>query len=239
MSNAIEYKRITAAPVVLDTKAEGDAPAEMRFKGYGAYFGNVDSYGDVIEPGAFAKTIRQAKKDGVMPAMLLQHGGWGVNAADLMPVGVWDVLEEDEKGLASEGVLAPVPRGQEAYALMKMTPRPAITGLSIGYIPKKYTVGTKPEEPRRTLHEVELIEISLVTFPANGKARINSVKSGGFTERDFERLMQDAGLSRNEARVVINHGFKHLLTMQDAGSQELSELAAAIQRNTQTLSQLI
>lgn len=167
--------------------------------------------------------------------MLLQHGGWGITAADMMPVGVWDTLTEDTKGLASEGILAPIQRGIEAYTLMKMQPRPAITGLSIGYIAKKYTVGTKPEEPRRLLHEVDLVEISLVTFPANGKARVTSVKSADFTERDFERLMQDAGLSRSEARVVINHGFKHLKATQDAGSLELQELAAAIERNTALL----
>ncbi|MGE3346062.1 MAG: HK97 family phage prohead protease [Ramlibacter sp.] len=231
----IERKRVAFTDIQAEAKGEGDVQ-EMRFKGYGAVFGNVDSYGDVIEPGAFAKSLAEAEKSGSFPSMLLQHGGWGISAQDLMPVGVWDTLKEDAKGLASEGILAPIQRGQEAYTLLKMKPRPAITGLSIGYIPRKFTTGTKPEEPRRLLHEVELIEVSLVTFPANGKARVTSVKSEGFTERDFERLMQDAGLSRSEARVVINHGFKHLLTMQDAGSQELSELAAAIQRNTQLIS---
>ena len=232
----IERKRVAFNDITVpEIKAEGDG-AEMRFKGYGAVFGNVDSYGDVIEEGAFTKTLKAAQKSGNFPAMLLQHGGWGMTSEDYMPVGVWDQLSEDSKGLLSEGVLADIQRGKEAYTLMKMKPRPAITGLSIGYIPKKYTVGTKPEEPRRLLHEVELVEISLVTFPANGKARITNVKSAGFTERDFERLMQDAGLSRSEARVVINHGFKSLIAMQDAGSRELDELAAAIKRNTEIIS---
>lgn len=219
-------------------QAEGDAAVkEMRFSGYGAVFGNVDSYGDVIDPGAFANTLSEAQKSGQFPSMLMQHGGWGLGADDYTPVGVWDKLSEDGAGLVSEGVLAPTQRGQEAYTLLKMQPRPAITGLSIGYIAKKYTVRSKPEEPRRKLHEIDLMEISLVTFPANGKARISSVKSaaGDFSERDFEQLMQDAGLSRKEARVVLSHGFRHLKAMQDAGSGELDELAAAIQRNTLTL----
>ncbi len=229
----IEHKRVAFNDLtVTEAKAEGEG---MRFKGYGAVFGNVDSYGDVIEPGAFAKTLKAAEKSGNYPAMLLQHGGWGIGAEDYMPVGVWDQLSEDTKGLLSEGVLADIQRGRDAYTLMKMQPRPAITGLSIGYIPKKYTVGTKPEEPRRLLHEVDLLEISLVTFPANGKARVTSVKSGGFTERDFEKLMQDAGLSRSEARVVINHGFKSLVATRDAGSQELKDLVSAIERNTAIL----
>lgn len=229
---SIERKRVAFSDIVTEQKSEGDTQ-EMRFKGYGAVFGNVDSYGDVIEPGAFAKTLKASTKNGDWPSMLLQHGGWGLNAEDLSPIGVWDVLAEDDKGLVSEGVLAPTQRGEDAYKLLKMKPRPAITGLSIGYIPKKFTVGTKPEEPRRLLHEVELIEISLVTFPANGKARISSVKSAdGFSEREFEQLMQDAGLTRKEARVVMSHGFRHLKAMQDAGSEELDELAAAIKRNT-------
>jgi len=229
----IERKRVDFTEIATEQKAEGE---EMRFKGYGAVFGNMDAYGDVIEQGAFEETLKQAEKTGQYPSMLLQHGGWGISAADLMPVGVWDTLKEDSKGLASEGILAATQRGTEAYTLLKMKPRPAITGLSIGYIPKKFTVGTKPEEPRRKLHEIELVEISLVTFPANGKARVTSVKSlEDLTERDFEQLMQDAGLSRKEARVVLNHGFKHLKAMQDAGSQELVELAAAMQRNTELL----
>lgn len=230
----IEHKRVALTDLVVDQK--DDDSKEMRIKGYGAAFGNVDSYGDVIEQGAFAKTLKAAEKSGQFPAMLLQHGGWGMTAADMMPIGIWDTLAEDSKGLKTEGILAPTPRGLEAYTLAKMAPRPAITGLSIGYLAKKYTLGIKPEEPRRLLHEVELIEISLVTFPANGKARITSVKSADFTERDFERLMQDAGLSRSEARVVINQGFKQLKAMQDAGSSELDELAAAIKRNTSLLS---
>ena len=210
---------------------------EMRFSGYGAAFGNVDSYGDVIDPGAFANTLAEAQKSGIFPSMLLQHGGWGIGAEDMMPIGVWDKLSEDGAGLVSDGVLADIQRGREAYTLMKMKPRPAITGLSIGYIPKKWTRRSKPEEPRRRLHEVALMEISLVTFPANGKARVTSVKSAGgdFSERDFEQLMQDAGLSRKEARVVLSHGFRHLKAMQDAGVGELDDLAAAIKRNTDLL----
>lgn len=218
-----------AVPDTTDTK-------EMAFSGYGAVFGNVDSYGDVIDAGAFADTLAQAKKSGQYPAMLLQHGGWGMNAMDMTPIGIWTTLSEDGHGLKVEGKLAETPRGQEVYTLMKMKPRPAITGLSIGYIPKKFTMGTKPNEPRRTLHAVDLIEISPVTFPANGKARISSVKSGmDFSEREFEQFMQDAGLSRKEARIVINHGFRHLKAMQDAGSAELDDIVAAIKRNTELL----
>ena len=199
---------------------------EMRFTGYGAVFGNVDSYGDVIEQGAFANTLAEAEKSGRWPSMLAQHGGWGISSTDMTPIGVWESLKENGTGLKASGILAPTPRGTEIYTLMKMQPRPAIDGLSIGYVAKKFTLGTKKDEPRRLLHEVDLMEISPVTFPANGKARVTAVKSADFTERDFERwLMQDAGLTRSESRIVINQGFKSLIAMQDAGSSELAELA--------------
>jgi HK97 family phage prohead protease len=192
-----------------EIKFAADDGAEARsFAGYGAVFGNVDSYGDVIEKGAFKKTLSDAKKSGNWPAMLLQHGGWGMSADDLTPVGIWTDLTEDEKGLRVTGKLAETQRGEEAYGLLKMTPRPALNGLSIGYRARKFTVGTKADEPRRILHEVELVEVSLVTFPANPKARIGSVKSGdGLGVRDAEKALREAGFSANEAKAILAKGF--------------------------------
>jgi len=223
--------------IKFDASTGADSATDMLFSGYGAVFGNVDSYGDVIQPGAFADTLAAAQKSGIFPSMLLQHGGWGIGADDMTPIGVWTSLSEDGHGLMIEGKLADTPRGREAYTLLKMTPRPAITGLSIGYIPKEWAQRSKPEEPRRTLKKVELMEVSLVTFPANGKARIASVKSaaGDFDERKFEQVLRDSGLSRKEAQVVIAHGFRHLKALSDSGSAELDELAAAIKRNTDRL----
>jgi HK97 family phage prohead protease len=149
----------------------------MTFEGYGAVFGNTDSYGDVIAAGAFSDTLATARKSGRWPVMLAQHGGMGLSAEDLMPIGVWTDMAEDGKGLWVQGKLAPTDRGREAYALMKMTPRPAIDGLSIGYVAKKFTMGTKPGEPRRKLEAVDLVEISLVSMPANPKARVSAVKT--------------------------------------------------------------
>lgn len=217
---------------IIELKFAGDN-AVRKFSGYGAVFKNRDAYGDVIEPGAFAawlSDVKAGRQD--WPAMLSQHGGWGVTAEDLTPVGVFTDLYEDGTGLGFEGELADTTRGEDLYKLMKMKPRPAINGMSIGYIPKEFEMGTKPGEPRRRLKRVDVVEISLVTFPANRRARVTGVKAGGLTERDFERLlMQDAGLSRSEARVVINSGFKSLLATRDAGgsgSDELDEIAAML-----------
>lgn len=181
------------------------APPEtegMTFEGYGAVFGNVDSYGDVIQPGAFAETLAAAQKSGTWPAMLLQHGGWGMGAEDMTPIGIWTGLSEDGIGLKVQGKFADTVRGREAYALLKMDPRPAIDGLSIGYIAKEWTQRSKPEEPRRTLKKVDLMEVSLVTFPANGKARVSSVKSLEeiTTLADAEAFLREVGgLSKSQA----------------------------------------
>lgn len=212
------------------------AANDMTFEGYGAVFGNVDAYGDVMEPGAFASYLsdmRIGKQQ--WPAMLLQHGGWGASADDMTPIGVWTELSEDGRGLKVKGQLADTPRGREIYTLMKMAPRPAIDGLSIGYIPKEFEMRSKPEDPRRRLKRVDLIEISPVTFPANTSARVAAVKStSGLTIRDAERALRDAGYSRSEAKAVLANGYRSIDDVRDA-DDELTTLAATIQRNIATL----
>ena len=217
---------------LLELKFAADEGAQaMSFTGYGAVFGNVDSYGDVIEAGAFSKFLGDVKAGSQpWPAMLSQHGGWQMSAEDMTPIGVWTDFAEDGHGLKVAGQLAATPRGLEMYKLMKMSPRPAIDGMSIGYIAKEWEPRSKPEDPKRKLKRIDLIEVSIVTRPANGKARVESVKND-WTERDFERLLtRDAGLSRSEALVVINQGFKSLIAMRDAGSAELAELYEAVKR---------
>ena len=211
--------------------AADEGAQAMSFTGYGAVFGNVDSYGDVIEAGAFSKFLADVKAGNQpWPAMLSQHGGWQMSAEDMTPIGVWTDFAEDGHGLKVTGQLADTPRGLEMYKLMKMSPRPAIDGVSIGYIAKEWEPRTKPEDPKRRLKRIDLIEVSMVTRPANGKARVESVKND-WTERDFERLLtRDAGLSRSDALVVINQGFKSLIAMRDAGSSELAELYEAVKR---------
>ena len=216
-------------------KFAGDAGA-MEFSGYGAAFNNVDAYGDVIAPGAFAETLREAKGSGLWPAMLLQHGGggFGGSAEDMTPIGIWTQMEEDSTGLKVSGKLADIPRARDLYTLMKMTPRPAINGLSIGYIVKDYTPRTAPTDPRRTIKNVKLLEVSPVTFPANLKARVTDVKSAPPSE--IERLLRDAGLSAREAKAFMAEGFSGLKALRDAGGDESTdELAELVKRNIETL----
>jgi HK97 family phage prohead protease len=204
---------------------------DMTFSGYGAVFGNVDSYGDVIAPGAFTDTLARAKSASDWPAMLAQHGSF-LGGGDNTPVGLWTNMYEDNKGLLVDGKLAPTPRGQELYTLMKMTPRPAINGLSIGYVAKEWSVRSRPEEPRRTLKKVDLMEVSIVTMPANPKARVTQVKSGSI--RQFEAFLRDAGgFSAAQAKAIASSGFKSIEAMRDAGDGQ--ELEGSIERLLGTL----
>lgn len=209
-----------------------DAGQKTRtFSGYGAAFNNVDAYGDVIVPGAFADFLADAKAGKQpWPSMLSQHGGWGMTADDMTPVGVWQDLSEDGAGLRVTGQLADTPRGNELDTLMRMTPRPAIDGLSIGYIPKKYEPRSKPEDPRRRITQIDLIEISPVTFPANRNARVTAIKSIADMDSitELEDLLRDAGgFSRAEAKGIIAKIRRSDLREAD---QHLQRMSAAAQR---------
>lgn len=211
--------------------------AEMTFDGYGAVFKNVDSYNDIIEPGAFTSylsDVKSGKKE--WPAMLLQHGGWGMNSEDMMPVGVYTSLEEDSKGLKVSGQFADTQRGIEAYKLLKMEPRPAITGLSIGYQAKEWEIIQKNNDQVRSIKTIDLFEISLVTFPANDKARVESVKSIDQLKtlpeiEDF--LREAANLSRNQAKGLIAR-IKRSSSVE--AGEDLSQIVEALKRRDSILS---
>lgn len=209
---AIEHRSFGLGEVKV-AESEG----EMTFSGYGAVFGNVDSYGDVIAKGAFAETLRKNVASDTWPAMLSQHGG--MFGDDSTPIGVWTEMREDDVGLWVEGKFAPTERGKEAYELLKMKPRPAYSGLSIGFRAKEWARGTQPDEPRRTLKAVDLVEVSLVTFPANTRARVTAVKSE-FNPRAIEDALRDAGLSRADSVKAVSV-FKNAL--RDEGDDPRDE----------------
>ena len=172
------------------------AAEDGTFTGYGSTFGNVDSYGDTVAPGAFRKTIQDAKNGaGEWPALLSQHD-------QASPIGILTDLDEDSRGLKLKGKLAiNTRRGAEAYALLKMKPRPAFNGLSIGFRAKDFELhknGTGPNGAKRTLKAVDLVECSLVTFPADRFARVGSVKTWLEDDIDEETLLKNkaAALAR-------------------------------------------
>ena len=209
--------------------AEADVKANGEFAGYGAVFGNVDSYGDVIQPGAFSGTLADWKAAGKLPPMLLQHGAMGATATDQLPIGKWTKMVEDGRGLYAEGKLINLDTelGRTVYGALK---EDVLDGLSIGFRAKEFSLRTQPMEPRRTLKAVDLIELSIVTFPANGKARISQVKSSAEidTIRDFEKFLRDVGgFSHGQAKAIAASGFK----ASDPRDEADADLAAILRRN--------
>jgi len=228
----------------LEVKFSDDAAKSGTFEGYGAVFGNVDAYGDVIQKGAFKETLRDWNKSKKLPPMLVQHGGWMMTDMDALPVGVWEAMSEDDTGLHVQGRLINLDteRGKTIHGAMK---EGALDGMSIGYRAKEFALGTKPDEPRRTLKKIDLMEVSVVTFPANGKARVSSVKSSRDMSiedfREIEATLRTKGLSRSDAATAIS-GLKDWLQRdvaapgtdpRDEGTAE--RLAALVRRNIATL----
>lgn len=176
----------------LQIKAAGD---DGTVEGYGSVFGVRDNYDDVIAKGAFINSLKEHKAAGTMPAMLWQH------SAD-HPIGIWTEMVEDDKGLRIKGQLAmETVKGKEAHALLKLG---AINGLSIGFMSKQWAYDR--DTGVRTLTEIDLWEVSLVTFPANEKARITNVKESPdevTTPKDAERALREAGFSKADATALV------------------------------------
>ena len=169
---------------------KADAAKEGAFTGYGSVFGNVDSYQDIVAPGAFAESIKSYSNNNQKLPILWQHSAQA-------PIGVFTGMKEDAYGLLLDGQInLEVQQGREAYALLKQG---AITGLSIGYRTKDYEVDKEREVV--ILKQIDLFEVSLVTFPANDQARVNRVKTADeiLTIRDLEKSLRDAGYTRGEA----------------------------------------
>ena len=143
--------------------------------GYASLFGDVDQGGDVVEAGAYAASLKAVQAAGRSIKMLWQHD-------PTQPIGIWDEVREDAKGLWVKGrILSEVAKGREAAALIAAG---AIDGLSIGYRTVKTTKNTKGQ---RLLSELELWEVSLVTFPMLPSARVGS-KSGDVLDTTLREM---------------------------------------------------
>lgn len=202
---------IHEAPPVEFRFAPGDAGT---LSGYASVFGPpADQHGDIVAPGAFAKSIAS----GVRPLMLWSH--------DLSePIGAWTDVREDQTGLHVTGRLTlETRRGAEAYALLRDG---ALNGLSIGF----RAVGFEErEDGGRLLTDIDLAEVSLVTLPSASRARVSSVKSGEITPRIVEGILRDAGLSKAMAAGIVARGFRGAL------DNEREARSAAVKTITQTL----
>ncbi len=199
----------TTTILPLDLKADTE---KGTFEGYGAIFGNVDRDGDIIERGAFIESLKAR-----MPAFLWQHD-------QKQPIGRFDIVREDEKGLFVKGRIVTAGKGEEVHGLLKMG---ALNGLSIGFVTKR--ASRNATTGVRTIHKADLMEVSLVTFGANEMARVENVKSTGQdnmieTPRSFENFLRDNGYSRNQAKAITSKGFK----AAGLGSNDETEIANLI-----------
>lgn len=150
---------------------------EGEFTGYGSVFDVEDLYGDVVEKGAFARTLQNYDK----VKLLWQHN-------TMEPIGVFKEIYEDEYGLVVKGQLAmDVQRGREAYSLIQMG---AIDGLSIGY--STIQAVTDKKTGIRTLKELKLYEISVVTMPANEEAVITGLKNDSSINNSITSITKDS-----------------------------------------------
>ena len=130
--------------------------------GYAAVFGNVDSDGEVIDPGAFDASLAQYRRKGSWPLMF-----WSHDQAEV--IGYWTNFYADEKGLVAVGrILSSVQRGKEALALLDAG---AISGLSIGFKCRR----DKMVSGVRHLQQLELVEVSVVACPSNDASRLSIV----------------------------------------------------------------
>lgn len=204
-----------------------DRPFEVKtvnkngtFTGYGSVFGELDSYRDIVLPGAFTESLKEdfSDKERKVP-MLWQHDWWS-------PIGVYTKIEEDEHGLYVEGECnMDVQQGRECHSLMKQG---ALSGLSIGY--STQISEWDEDQVVRSLKKVKLYEVSPVTFPAGDNARVLDVKSidSLVSLSDVERYLRDAyDVSRKDATVLIAR-IKAIPAQSDSDDVE-SKVDAALQ----------
>ena len=199
----------------LDLKAVSE---EGEFEGYASIFGVQDQGGDVVEKGAFKNSLSLRKANGIK--MLFQH-------SPSEPIGMWTDISEDKKGLKVKGkLLTKVNRAAEVLELMRAG---VLEGLSIGF----RTIKAMRDDMTgvRFLKEVDLWEISVVTFPMLPVATITNVKN--VSKRDVESILREAGVPNEFAKMVAIHGVEEAKTRLGRREADgMGELAESIRRAT-------
>lgn len=214
--------------------AEGEAAGTI--EGYASVFNVRDSYNEVVMPGAFADSLARHKREGSYPLMLWQHDSYE-------PIGVWDDLADDGKGLFAKGHLLidqNVPEADKAYALLKAG---AVRGMSIGYreIDVEPSVNGEPTK----LVKLDLLEASIVSFPANRRAAVEAVKSeqswGKLEElarrlrdgepmpaREFEDILREAGVPKSMAVQIASVGYAKAIRSESGGEEANAAVNTAL-----------
>lgn len=214
------------------TKQRLDIPLTIKsvsdsgeFEGYGSVFGVKDSYSDIVVRGAFEKSLAAWAEKGRLPAMLWQH-------QISEPIGVYTEMREDETGLYLKGrlLIEGDDLARRAHAHMKAG---SLSGLSIGYVLDDYEYDREKEA--FILKQIDLWEVSLVTFPANDEARISNVKS--LLERGetpppskVEKALREVGFSGSQAKAFMAKGYGAISPREAAADEALESLKTLLNR---------
>lgn len=202
-----------------EIKFTGDGTQGI-FEGYASVFNNTDSDGDIILPGAFKKALTSQSRK---VAMFFNHKTWE------LPVGKWDDLSEDNKGLYVRGQLTPGHSG--ATDLKAAMQHGTVEGMSVGFSVSKddYSMGTSG----RIFKNIQALrEISVCTFPANELAGVSAMKSvdGIETIRDVENWLRDSvGLNKSQALGFIAR-FRSAMRSESGTGENKTDISALIER---------
>ena len=218
LARGVKHRGVKTEYKTIAFEVEDYDEEEGIFSGYGAVFSNIDSGGDIIEPGAFTKTIAE----GAGRVKILS----GHNDA-LLPIGVPVELREDAKGLYMRGKISDTALGRDVKTLIK----DGVLGeLSIGYDP---VVFDYDESGIRHLREVKLWEISVVTWAMNEQAVITGYKADDFAaqvEATAQSVAEDikAGRKISAARMM---SLKEACTAMKTATKLLDKIIAEAQED--------
>jgi HK97 family phage prohead protease len=209
----LQEKQFLTAPIELKSfeKKQEDQGEFGYFEGYASTFGNMDRVDDIMMHGCFEDSIRKYQDTSKKLPMLWQH------RMDV-PIGSFPVIREDVKGLFVQGrINLGVEQGRSAYALLKAGD---LDSMSIGFITRKSDYDE--ETQIRRIKEVDLMEVSVVTIPANSQATLTSIKSiieSAYSIKKIETLLRQKGFSQTEATTLVAR-VKSLHEMHKAAQEE-------------------
>ena len=208
-----------------DTKAVADEPDDdgfVTFKAYAAVFDNVDSHNDIIRKGAFEKSLKAWAEKGAPIPVFYNHGAFSSDPHDNM--GFLSVAQEDAKGLAVEVALDVKHNAKAAYA-HRLIKSDRLRELSIGYLTKRWDYqaedGEDEWDAKRNLHELDLLEVSVVSVASNPLATVTE-KAAAFIYGDSAGSEKDGG---DEAPEEDAEAVKEI--SDDAAADALAAIKAA------------
>lgn len=207
------YGELDHKKLSFNVKMDESGKSKGTFSGF-ASTSHLDRGGDIVDKGAFQRTL---KERGDAVKILWQHD---MNK----PIGRPTLLEERDGGLYIEGKISDTELGREAMTLLKDG---VVDSMSIGYSVNDSEYNAQGV---RVIKDLDLYEVSLVTFPMNEKAKVTGVKDDNLNVRDIEKVLRDAGYSRSQSKAIASAGIKCLREVGQESKKDdnLSELKAAI-----------